>query len=81
MRLFLFRSSQLLIIAFFAANENESKLPLICHRFDIFFKEHIQNDDSVWEKLLTKAKLKRVQGHVITKGENSSYQSITILIQ
>jgi hypothetical protein len=63
---------------FFAANENESKLPLICHRFDIFFKEHIQNDDSVWEKLLTKAKLKRVQGHVITKGENSSYQSITI---
>ena len=63
---------------FFAANENESKLPLICHRFDIFFKEHIQNDDSVWEKTLTKAKLKRVQGHVITKGENSSYQSITI---
>jgi hypothetical protein len=31
---------------FFAANENKSKLPLICHRFDIFFKEHIQNDES-----------------------------------
>ena len=63
---------------FFAANEKESKLPLICHRSDIYFKEHIQNDDYVWEKPITKAKLKRLQGHVITKGENSSYQSITI---